>query len=114
MKYAPDEIPDGFYAVGDSENPQPEFQQAIIAAVAKVTHIAPADANGQIIGSPVVAPGVILYAVKQLGLCAGITSARYTTTTEVYPDSPRATAEQCNAAQVAAVCAAIEFALAHR
>ena len=38
----------------------------------------------------------------------------YRTTTEVYPDSPRATPEQCNAAQVAAVCAAIDYALAHR
>ena len=110
----PDAIPDGFYLCGDSENPQPEFQQAVIAAVAKVTHIAPADSNGEIIGSPVVAPGVILYAYRQLGLCAGITDARYTTTTEVYPDSPRATAEQCNAAQVAAVRAAIDFALAHQ
>ena len=114
VAYVSGEIPDGFYLCGDSDNPQPEFQQAVIASVAKVTHIAPADANGEIIGSPVVAPGVINYPVKQLGLCAGITSARYTTTTEVYPDSPRATAEQCNAAQVAAVCAAIEFALAHR
>lgn len=110
----PDEIPDGFYLVGDSEDPQPEFQQAVIAAVAKVTHIAPADRNGEIIGSPVVAPGVINYPVKRLGLCAGITDARYRTTTEVYPDSPRATAEQCNAAQVAAVRAAIDYALAHR
>jgi hypothetical protein len=109
----PGEIPDGFYLVDDSENPQPGFQQAIIAAVAKVTHIAPADANGEIIGSPMVAPGVIEYALKPLGLCAGITNARYKTTTEVYPDSPRATAEQCNAAQVAAVRAAIDFALAH-
>ena len=110
--FEPGEIPDGFYAVGDTEDPQPEFQQAIIAAVAKVTHIAPADANGEIIGSPVVAPGVINYPVRELGLCAGITSARYRTTTEVYPDSPRATPEQCNAAQAAAVCAAIDFALA--
>ncbi len=108
----PGEIPDGFYLVGDSEDPQPAFQQAVIAAVAKVTHIAPADANGEIIGSPVVAPGVINYPVVPLGLCAGITAARYRTTTEVYPDSPRATPEQCNAAQAAAVCAAIEFALA--
>ena len=112
--YEPDEIPDGFYVVGDSENPQLEFQQSVIAAVAMVTHIAPADANGEIIGSPVVAPGVILYPVKKLGLCAGITNARYTTTTEVYPDSARATAAQCNAAQVAAVSAAIDFALAHQ
>ncbi len=110
----PGEIPDGFYAVGDTEDPQPEFQQAIIAAVAKVTHIAPSDANGEIIGSPVVAPGVINYPLRELGLCAGVTSARYRTTTEVYPDSPRATPEQCNAAQAAAVCAAIDFALAVR
>ncbi|HUS30873.1 MAG TPA: M14 family metallocarboxypeptidase [Kofleriaceae bacterium] len=106
----PGEIPDGFYLVDDSENPQPEFQQAIIDAVAKVTHIAPADADNKIIGSPVVAPGVIRYAVKELGLCASVSQARYTTTTEVYPDSPRATPAQCNDAQVAAVRAAIDFA----
>lgn len=111
--FEPGEIPDGFYLVDDSANPQPEFQQAVIAAVAKVTHIAPADRNGEIIGSPMVAPGVINYPLKPLGLCAGITNARYTTTTEVYPDSPRASAEQCNAAQVAAVRAAIDFALGH-
>ncbi|MGN2251350.1 M14 family metallocarboxypeptidase [Frateuria sp. GZRe14] len=111
--FEPGEIPDGFYLVDDSVNPQPAFQQAVIAAVAKVTHIAPADANGEIIGSPVVAPGVIRYPLRQLGLCAGITDAPYKTTTEVYPDSPKATAEQCNEAQVAAVRAAIEFALAH-
>ena len=110
--HVPEGIPDGFYLVDDSESPQPQFQQAVIAAVAKVTHIAPADQNGGIIGSPVVAPGVINYAFRRLGLCAGITDARYRTTTEVYPDSPRATAEQCNAAQVTAVCAAIDFALA--
>ena len=113
VAFEPGEIPDGFYLVGDTEDPQPAFQQAVIAAVARVTHIAPADAAGQIIGSPVVAPGVINYPLRQLGLCAGITNARYKTTTEVYPDSPRATAEQCNEAQVAAVCAAIDFALAH-
>jgi Succinylglutamate desuccinylase / Aspartoacylase family len=107
----PGVIPDGFYLVDDSENPQPEFQRAIIDAVARITHIAPADVKNQIIGSPLVAPGVIQYPLRQLGLCAGITGARYTTTTEVYPDSPRATPEQCNAAQVAAVCSAIEFAL---
>ncbi|MBD8527658.1 M14 family metallopeptidase [Pseudomarimonas arenosa] len=107
----PEGIPDGFYVVGDTANPQPEFQQAVIAAVAKVTHIAPADENGEIIGSPVVAPGVINYPFKELGLCAGLTDAPFTTTTEVYPDSDRATPEQCNAAQVAAVCAAIDHAL---
>jgi len=111
--YEPGEIPDGFYLVDDSENPQPAFQAAIIAAVERVTHIAPADAHGEIIGSPVVSPGVIEYALKKLGLCAGITNARFVTTTEVYPDSPRATPQQCNDAQVAAIRAAIDFALAH-
>ena len=70
--------------------------------------------NGQLIGSDVIAPGVIEYAVRGLGLCTSITDAACTTVTEVYPDSPRASPEQCNAAQVAAVTAAIEFALAHR
>ena len=107
----PGEIPDGFYVVGDTENPQPEFQKAIIAAVAKVTHIAPPDANGQIIGCPMVSPGVVNYAVKSLGLCAGVTNARFVTTTEVYPDSPRASPKLCNDAQVAAVLAGLEFAL---
>ncbi len=102
-------IPDGFYVVDDTANAQPAFQKAIIGAVERVTHIAPADARGEIIGSPVVAYGVIHYAMKALGLCAGVSDARYTCTTEVYPDSPRATPEQCIAAQVAAVCAAVDF-----
>ena len=110
----PEAIPDGFYLVDDTENPQPEFQRAIIDAVAKVTHIAPADDRNEIIGSPLIAPGVIEYPLRESGLCAGITGARFTTTTEVYPDSPRATPAQCNAAQVAAVCAGIDFALRAR
>jgi hypothetical protein len=114
VAYEPGEIPDGFYLVDDGEHPQPEFQHAVIAAVAKITHITPADHDGEIIGSPMVAPGVINYPLKKLGLCTSITDALYKTTTEVYPDSPRATPEQCNDAQVAAVCAAIDFALAHR
>ncbi|MGA9342216.1 MAG: M14 family metallocarboxypeptidase [Rhodanobacteraceae bacterium] len=112
VPHVPGEIPDGFYLVDDSEHPQAAFQQAIIAAVEEVTHIAPADRNGEIIGSTVVAPGVIRYPLEQLGLCAGITGAQFRTTTEVYPDSSRASAAQCNAAQVAAVCAALDFALA--
>jgi hypothetical protein len=111
--FEPGHVPDGFYVVDDTLNPQPEFQQAIIDAVAQITHIAPADASGEIIGSPVVAPGVIRYPVRELALCAGITGARFTTTTEVYPDSPRATPEQCNQAQAAAVCAALDYAIAH-
>jgi hypothetical protein len=110
--FEPEGVPDGFYVVGDIEDPQAEFQQAVIAAVAKVTHIAPADAKGEIIGSPVAGHGVINYPVRELGLCGSVTHARFRTTTEVYPDSARATPEQCNAAQVVAVCAAIDFALA--
>jgi len=111
--FEPGLIPDGFYLVDDSENPQPGFQQAIIEAVSRITHIAPADARNQMIGTPVVSPGVIRYPLRKLGLCAGITGARFTTTTEVYPDSPRSTPRQCNDAQVAAVRAAIEYALRH-
>ena len=112
--FEPGEVPDGFYLVDDADRPQPEFQQAVIEAVAKVTHIADADAKGEIIGSPLLLPGVIKFPVKQWSLCAGITNARYATTTEVYPDSPRATPQQCNDAQVAAVRAALDYALAHR
>ena len=109
--YETEVIPDGFYLVDDSANPQPEFQKSIIAAVERVTHIAPADAKGEIIGSIVVANGVIEYPLQALALCTSITGARYTTTTEVYPDSPRTTPEECILAQVAAVRAALDFAL---
>jgi len=111
--FVPGTIPDGFYLVDDSRRPSPGFQRGIIDAVAQVTHIAPADPDGTIIGSPVVAPGVIEYDCKGLGLCAGMTDARFVTTTEVYPDSLRATPEQCNRAQVAAVRAGIAYALEH-
>ena len=38
-----------------------------------------------------------------LGLCMGVTDASFVSTTEVYPDSPRATDEICIQAQVAAI-----------
>ena len=109
--YVTEIIPDGFYLVDDKENPQPEFQKSIIAAVERVTHIAPGDDKGEIIGSTVVASGVIEYPLQALALCTSITGARYTTITEVYPDSPRTTPEECILAQVAAVRAALDFAL---
>lgn len=113
VPFEPGVIPDGFYVVDAAERPQTEFQSAVIAAVSRVTHIAEADAEGKIIGSPVVAPGVIQYELKRLGLCAGFTEAPFKTTTEVYPDSPRTSPEQCNLAQAAAACGAIDFALQH-
>lgn len=112
VPFEPGTIPDGFYTVGDTENPQPEFQAAIVAGVRPVTHIAPADENGQLIGSDQIQPGVIEYPCRQWGLCQGMTNAQFTSTTEVYPDSPKATDEICNGAQVAAVRAALDFALA--
>lgn len=111
--FEPGLIPDGFYTVGDSENPQPEFQAAIVAGVERVTHIAPPDAEGRLIGSPMTQRGVINYPCKALGLCASVTRARFTSTTEVYPDSPEVTDAICNAAQVAALRAALDHALAH-
>jgi hypothetical protein len=111
--FVPGSIPDGFYLVDDSENPQPAFQQAVLQAVAEVTHIAEADAQGWLIGSPVAAPGVIRYPLKALGLCASVTGARYTTTTEVFPDSPRTTPERCNLAQAVAVQAALRWVTRH-
>lgn len=107
-----EDIPDGFYLVADSGNPQPGFQQAIIGAVEAVTHIAPPDANGNIIGERQQHRGVIYYDVKKLGLCAGFTQARYSTTTEVYPDSPGVDAENCILAQVAAIRGGLDYLLA--
>jgi hypothetical protein len=104
-------IPDGFYLVGDAERPEPEFQRALIDAVRRVTHIAEPDEHGRIIGEPMQQPGVINYAKRSLGLCGGMTDARFVTTTEVYPDSPRTSPAECNAAQVATIEAAIDFLL---
>ncbi len=109
-----EEVPDGFYLVGDSETTRLDFQQAIIEAVERVTHIAPPDAKGHIIGAPLSARGVIEFPVRNSGLCACATGAPFTTTTEVYPDSPRTNPQECEAAQVMAVRAALDFAIAHR
>lgn len=105
-------IPDGFYTVGDTDRPEPGFQKAIIDSVARVTHIAPPDAQGKIIGEALQQWGVINYAARPLGLCMGVTDARYVTTTEVYPDSPRVDAENCTDAQVAAVIGGLAYLLA--
>jgi hypothetical protein len=102
-------IPDGFYLVGDSTKPAADFQFAINQAVAKITHIAPADNNDKLIGVDIEQLGVINYAGRELGLCMGLTDAPYVTTTEVYPDSPLVDDENCIKAQVAAISAAIMF-----
>lgn len=109
--HIPGSIPDGFYLVADSERPQLAFQRAILEAVAQVTHIAPTDAQDQLIGTPILSHGVIGYPVRELGLCTSITDAPYTTTTEVYPDSPRTTPQACLVAQTTAICAALDHVL---
>lgn len=105
------DIPDGFYTVGDSENACAPFQKAIIDSVRKVTHIAAADQDGKIIGETLEQEGVINYPLKRLALCAGFSNAQYTTTTEVYPDSPKVTDAICVEAQVAAIQGGLDYLL---
>lgn len=111
LKYEGEVIPDGFYLVGNDKNPQLEFHQAVIDKVKQVTHIAPPDKNGNIIDEPVQQEGVIVVPARDLGLCGGVTLGEYTSTTEVYPDSPKATDEICNQAQVAAIVGALDYIL---
>ena len=112
LMYETEAIPDGFYLVGDSEKGQLDFQEAVIASVRNVTHIAPPDANGNIVDDlPAVKDGVVLVPAKTLGLCCSVTGGKYTTTTEVYPDSSMVTDEICKRAQVAAITGALDYVL---
>lgn len=108
------EIPDGFYVVGCTDNPQNEFQQAVIESVRRVTHIAPADSDGRLIGVSIESEGVINYDMKKLFLCGGFSDAEYSTTTEVYPDSSKVTNDICNRAQVAAIAGGLDHILGKR
>ena len=103
------DIPDGFYVVGDANNPQDQFQKAIIDSVRSITHIAEPDSAGNLIGLPIVQNGVINYEIDKLSLCAALSSAEYKTTTEVYPDSPRVTDDICIDAQIAAIKGGLEY-----
>jgi hypothetical protein len=103
------DIPDGFYLVGNTSNPQRGFQKAIIDSVKEVTHIAPSDKDGKIIGVPLDQEGVINYDMKKLFLCGGFSNAEFSTTTEVYPDSPLASGEICAQAQVAALRGGLNY-----
>jgi len=112
---AEDVIPDGFYLVAQPGacKTQSQFFHQLIHAVKQVTHIAPPDPDGTLIGEPLAQEGVIEIPATfaQLGLCAGMTNAEYATLTEVYPDSPSATDEICNQAQVACIEAALKYIL---
>ena len=111
LLYEAEVIPDGFYLVGDTENGQLDFQEVVITNVCKVTHIAPPDDEGNIIGLQVVKDGIILAPAKTLGLCCSVTGGTYVTTTEVYPDSTRTAEDICNEAQVSAITGALDYVL---
>ncbi|KZN45634.1 M14 family metallopeptidase [Pseudoalteromonas luteoviolacea] len=102
-------IPDGFYLVGHTQKPEPAFQKCVIEQVQKVTHIADADDNSQLIGVDIEQFGVINYDATKLGLCMGFTQAQYVTTTEVYPDSESTSEQECTDGQVAAILGVIEY-----
>ena len=114
-EFTPGTIPDGFYLVGDETNLQAEWHAAMIAAVKEVTHIAPAGDDGKIIGEDVLQEGVIAVPKpSDLGLCSGVTNAEFAATTEVYPDSPSSSDEQCNRAQVACLAGGLDHIIKAR
>eukprot|EP00744_Colponema_vietnamica_P003350 GILI01005149.1.p1 GENE.GILI01005149.1~~GILI01005149.1.p1 ORF type:complete len:323 (-),score=74.88 GILI01005149.1:92-1024(-) len=112
-EYVPDVIPDGFYLVAPSEDPQPEWHAAMIESVRKVTHIAPPDSKGDIIGIPISQEGVVPINGRSIGLCAGLYDIKFATTTEVYPDSPKVNDENCNQAQVACIAGGLDWIIAN-
>jgi hypothetical protein len=63
------------------------------------------------VGEPIAHRAVIAAPGRMLGLCMGFTDATYVTTTEVYPDSPSVTIEECTLAQVAAVSSGLDYIL---
>jgi len=102
-------IPDGFYLIGDRNQPNHEWHAAMINAVRDSDIcIAPSDANNQIVGLDQVQPGVVNSDATGKG--KGVANAFYNTSTEVYPNSKTAplTGEQCSSAQVVAITAGIE------
>lgn len=112
-EYVPDVIPDGFYLVAPEEDPQPEWHAAMINSVRKVTHIAPPDSKGDIIGIPICQEGVVPINGRSIGLCAGLYDIKFATTTEVYPDSPKVNDENCNQAQVACMSGGLDWIIAN-
>ena len=108
-------IPDGFYLIGcecDETSVERRWLSAIIEGVRTVTHIAPPDADGNLVGEPEVEPGIIL--TPSAGRSRCLTNARFCATTEVYPDSKShaVTEEESNRAQRAAATAGLDFIIA--
>lgn len=102
-------IPDGFYLVANATSPQDAFQKAIIDKVRTVTHIAPTNDKGCLVGdSPITQEGVINFPARSIGLCMGAANAPFATTTEMYP-STKASDEECILAQVAAITGGLDY-----
>ena len=103
-------IADGFYLVTDSalekDRKGQDWLTDIIESVRKVTHIAPPDDIGQMIGLEVQQEGVVFF--PPYGSIA-VTDSTYAFATEVYCISAQTTNEQCNDAQVASIVGALDF-----
>ena len=102
-------VPDGFYLVANENKIEPAFQEYIIDAVAKITHIAPSDPDSKILGDDTIVDGYMSCNSDKEKLCMSFTDAKYATTTEVYPDSSKTNPEECIVAQVVAITSALDY-----
>ncbi|MEZ4846865.1 MAG: hypothetical protein R2877_08035 [Bdellovibrionota bacterium] len=59
--------------------------------------------------NPTLSEAVIAYDIAKLKLSGNMTDAKYVTTTEVYPDSPKTNPEECIQAQVAAITGGLDY-----
>lgn len=108
-EYVPVAIPDGFFIVANSANIHRfEFLKAIINNVQQHFHIAPGDKDGILVDLPLEQPGVVAIPAAQFGTCMGFTDANYTVTTELYPDNPSVSGEDCINAQVDAITGGLD------
>jgi len=107
-------IPDGFYCYDRKDAPNTDFLKAVVDSVRLVTHIAPPDEDNKIMGLEIAQDGVLFVPFHLMNVCCAMTPAKFITTTEVYPDSPKVvTSEECNRAQVAAICGGLDYVLAN-
>eukprot|EP00657_Telonema_sp_P-1_P010137 TRINITY_DN4433_c0_g1_i1.p1 TRINITY_DN4433_c0_g1~~TRINITY_DN4433_c0_g1_i1.p1 ORF type:complete len:127 (-),score=85.23 TRINITY_DN4433_c0_g1_i1:338-718(-) len=83
--------------------------KAMIDAVKKITHIAPAEADGKMLDVLVKQEGIIEIPARSLGLCGGFLKLKYAITTEVYPDSPKVDDANCDQAQVVTITSGLQY-----
>ncbi len=114
-EYIEDTVPDGFYQVlATVKTLSMISKKPLLIRFAMLPILHQQIAMAILSGEPITQEGVINYSLKALGLCASVTDAEYTSTTEVYPDSPRVTDNECNMAQVAAIVGALEYLKQHK